>query len=71
VVALRISGGVADRRGITLAAGRGPRKGLRMEERRGRREDGRLRSEDRGVRMQDGGGGRKTEVGGWRIHVRT
>jgi len=32
-------------------------KGLRTEERRGRREDG--------------GGGRKTEVGGWRIHVRT
>jgi len=51
------AGGVADRRGNTLAAGRGPRKGLRMEERRWRREDG--------------GGGRKTEVGGWRIHVRT
>jgi hypothetical protein len=39
-VVLPISGGVADRRGNTLAAGRGPRKGLRTEERRWRREDG-------------------------------
>jgi len=41
------AGGIADRRGNTLAAGRGPRKGLRTEERRGRREDGgEKRSED-------------------------
>ena len=33
-------GGVADRRGNTLAAGRGPRKGLRTEEGRWRRVEG-------------------------------
>jgi hypothetical protein len=37
---LRISDGAAERQGSTLAAGRGPRKGLRTKERRGRREDG-------------------------------
>ena len=51
------AGGVADRRGNTLAAGRGPRKGLRTEERRRRTEYGGWRSgwrkEDRGRRMEE------------------
>jgi hypothetical protein len=34
-------------------------------------EDGGWRIEERKGRNEDGGGGRKTEVGGWRIHVRT
>jgi hypothetical protein len=77
------AGRAADRPRHTLAAGRGPRKGLRTEERRGstaedKSEDGGMkmeeseeRMEDEGWRRENGGGGRNTEVGGWRIHVRT
>jgi hypothetical protein len=34
-------------------------------------EEGRRRNPGREQKTEDGGGGRKTEVGGWRIHVRT
>jgi hypothetical protein len=34
-------------------------------------EESEKRTEGGGWRSEDGGGGRKTEVGGWRIHVRT
>jgi hypothetical protein len=63
-VTIRISGGVADRRGNTLAAGRGPRKGLRTEEGRWRREDGGLKMEE--GRRRNLGRGRKAEDGGVR-----
>jgi hypothetical protein len=29
------------------------------------------KTEERGMRREEGGGGRGTEVGGWSIHVRT
>ena len=45
--------------------------GWRIEDGGMKMEESEKRMEDEGWRKEDGGGGRKTEVGGWRIHVRT